>query len=177
MSPHVSRGTMVAGRCRNKQRTVNNKVLEGKQKTPCKQVSKPGTHSAGRQEKRAHPSSYRLSADKAEGGTSACREGGTVTMLFPRLGHFSPARVPWDRMLVARTDWAWQGLLPRPAQSLPTAPEGEGREGKDCILLLRGRLQMLTTRNSFQCPISTPISTEEASTSHCLHQHKQCTPY
>lgn len=40
---------------------------------------------------------------------------------------------------MARTDWAWLGLLPRPTQSLPTAPEGEGREGNDCILLLRGR--------------------------------------
>lgn len=165
---------MVAGRCRNKQRTLNNKVLEGKQKTPCKQVSKPGTCSAGRQEKRAQPSSYQISVDKAEAETSACKDSGTVTVLFPRSEDFSPARVPWDRMLVARTDWALQGLLPRPVQSLPTAPKGAG---KNCILLLRGRLQMLTTRKGFQCPISAPISNEGASTSHCLHQHKQCTSY
>lgn len=46
---------MVAGRCKNEERALNNKVLEGKQKTPGKQVSKPGTHGAERQEKRAQP--------------------------------------------------------------------------------------------------------------------------
>lgn len=66
MSLHVGRGTMVTGHCRGKQRTLNNKVLEGKQKTPCKQVPKPGTCSSGRQEKRAEPSSYWLSVDEQE---------------------------------------------------------------------------------------------------------------
>lgn len=164
MSPRVGRGTTVAGHCRNKQRTLNKEVLEGKQKTPCKQVSKPDTCCTGRQERRAQPSSYQLSVDDAEGGTSACRDSGTVTMFFPRPGHLHPARVPWDRILVARIACAWQGLLPRPVQSLPTAPEGDGRGGKVCILLLRGRPQMLTTRKGFQYPISTPISNEEAFT-------------
>jgi len=141
---------MVAGLCRNKQRTLNNAGLEGKQKTALE----------GRGSQR---SSYRLSADEAEGGTSPCRDGGTVTALFPRPGRFSPASVPQYRMLVARTGRAWQGLLPRPAQSSPAAPEGVGKE---CILLLRERLENFRARKGFRCPISTPISNEEASNSH-----------